>query len=118
KTLASKQCAKNEFEKLYYIHSRGGEMKRQFILLFIISILAIFATACGSKDVNTDSGAAGKVVVKHQFGETLVKKNPEKVVAFDFGVLDTLNYLGIEVIGVPKGNIPKYLKKYDDDKYA
>lgn len=93
-------------------------MKRQFILLFMISIFAVFATACGSQGVNTDTGSAEKIVVKHQLGETPVKKNPEKVVVFDFGVLDTLDRLGVEVVGLPKGTIPKYLKKYEDEKYA
>ena len=47
-----------------------------------------------------------------------VNKNPEKVVVFDFGILDTLDELGIEVAGLPQANIPGYLKKYEDEKYT
>ncbi len=52
------------------------------------------------------------------YGEAVVKKNPEKVVVFDFGILDTLDELGIEVAGLPQANIPSYLSKYEDEKYA
>ena len=45
-------------------------------------------------------------------------KNPEKVVVFDFGILDTLDELGIEVAGLPQTNVPSYLSKYEDSKYA
>ena len=34
-----------------------------------------------------------------------VTKNPEKVVVFDFGMLDTLDELGIEVAGLPQANV-------------
>ena len=47
-----------------------------------------------------------------------MKKNPEKVVVFDFGMLDTLDELGVEVAGLPQANVPAYLSKYEDAKYA
>src|SRR5699024_3605528 len=50
-------------------------------------------------------------------GETEVEKNPEKVVVFDFGALDTLDELDVEVAGVPQNNMPTYLDKYDSDEY-
>lgn len=99
-------------------------MKRQLSLLFIITILTIFASACGSKSSTETSAAkeekkeAEEIIVKHQFGETKVAPNPEKVVVFDFGVLDTLDKIGVEVAGLPKDSIPSYLSKYEDDKYA
>ena len=58
------------------------------------------------------------MTIKHELGETTVTKNPEKVVVFDFGMLDTLDELGIEVAGLPQSNIPSYLSKYEDEKYA
>jgi len=45
------------------------------------------------------------------------QKNPENVVVFDFGVLDTLDKLDIEVAGVPQGSIPDYLDKYTGSEY-
>ncbi|WP_374702715.1 siderophore ABC transporter substrate-binding protein [Bacillus sp. V5-8f] len=52
------------------------------------------------------------MTIKHQLGEAKVKKNPEKVVTFDFGSLDTLDKLGVDVTGVPVDNLPAYLDKY------
>jgi len=81
----------------------------------------IIISACGTntKDSNENTGAAPteELTIKHQLDETKVKKNPEKVIVFDFGSLDTLDKLGIEPIALPKTNIPKYLAKYEDEKY-
>src|SRR5699024_4116136 len=41
----------------------------------------------------------------------------ERVVAFDFGSLDTLDKLDIDVAAVPQQNIPGYLEKYEGDDY-
>lgn len=47
-----------------------------------------------------------------------VPKNPKKVVVLDYGVLDTMDKLGLgdTVVGMPRENVPSYLKKYDTDK--
>ena len=59
------------------------------------------------------------MTIKHELGEdSTVTKNPEKVVVFDFGILDTFDELGIEVAGLPQANIPSYLSKYEDEKYT
>lgn len=57
------------------------------------------------------------ITVEHALGETTVPVNPEKVVVFDFGVLDSLDKLGIDVVGIPKASVPSYLAKYEDAKY-
>jgi len=96
---------------------------RKFTLLIALSALLLFLAACGeSEDENTDKDAASEdkqetMTVEHELGKTDVAKNPEKVVVFDFGTLDSLDKLGIEVAGVPKGNIPTYLEKYEGDDY-
>ncbi|MCA6219572.1 siderophore ABC transporter substrate-binding protein [Photorhabdus antumapuensis] len=53
-----------------------------------------------------------KVTVKHLSGETEVKKNPQKVVSFDFGTYDSLVKLGLSdrVVALPTGNTPEYLR--------
>ena len=59
-----------------------------------------------------------ELTINHFLGETTVKKNPEKVVVFDFGTLDTLDALGVEVVGLPReGTVPSYLDKYNTDEY-
>src|SRR5690625_1658683 len=87
-------------------------------LVVILSVLTIMLVACGDKNsADTNNGEKETVNITHELGETEVQKNPEKVVVFDFGALDTLDKLGIEVVGVPKGNIPSYLEKYSSTDY-
>lgn len=104
-------------------------MKRLMMAFMLIAVM-VFVAACGGNDSKKeDEGTKGSadndnkqseevvLTIKHQLGETEVKQNPEKVVVFDFGALDTLDELGIEVAALPKATVPKYLSKYEDDKY-
>ncbi|MDA3130837.1 siderophore ABC transporter substrate-binding protein [Aliibacillus thermotolerans] len=72
--------------------------------------------ANGAEEVEETEEAA-EITVSHDLGETVVEKNPETVVTFDFGSLDTLDALGVEVSGVPQMNIPTYLEKYEGSEY-
>ncbi|MGM8213199.1 siderophore ABC transporter substrate-binding protein [Virgibacillus sp. W0430] len=99
-----------------------------FILLFAFIVVV---SACGSNgDANEEDTASGSeesiatedtsVTVKHELDdeEVVLEKTPEKVVVFDFGVLDTLDELGIEVTGVPQAVIPPFLEKYASEEYT
>lgn len=95
--------------------------------------LAVILAACGSNNAatsNNNTAAAGntgattaptteskELTIKHELGEITIKSNPQKVVVFDFGTLDTLDKLGVEVTGLPQSNVPSYLSKYSDAKY-
>lgn len=107
-------------------------MKKISMMLLMAALMIVLA-ACGTKDNDKakDEGSnssstpdssetAETVSVKHELSDTPVEvpKNPEKVVVFDFGTLDTLDDLGVEVAGLPRTNVPGYLSKYDDDKYV
>lgn len=59
-----------------------------------------------------------EITIKHKLGEAKLKKNPQNVVVFDYGVLDSLDKLGIEVKGVAQSSIPPYLEKFKDAKYT
>ncbi|WP_338471890.1 siderophore ABC transporter substrate-binding protein [Niallia sp. XMNu-256] len=93
--------------------------KLSFLLL---ALFVLFLSACNS---NSDSASEKEpsestetITVNHLLGETPVKVNPERVISFDFGILDTLDTLGIDVVGVPKaGTVPSYLEKYTSDDY-
>lgn len=98
--------------------------KLSFILALLV--LTIGLAACGAESKNEgeskennggNSEQAETMTLKHELDETTFDKNPKKVVVFDFGVLDTMDKLGIEVAALPKTNIPKYLSKYEDEKY-
>lgn len=104
--------------------------------LLMMAILAVVVAACGSNGSgnagNTNgaaspaadsaspsaSAAPAELTITDQLGEHVVPTNPQKVVVFDFGALDTLDKLGIEVTGVPSSNLPGYLSKYADEKYV
>lgn len=100
-------------------------MKKWIKAILVLMMFAVLA-ACGAEEEATDSQTADAqtteaetMTVTHELGETEVPKNPEKVVVFDFGILDTLDQLGVEsVAGVAQGNIPTYLEQYEDtEKY-
>ncbi|WP_088105733.1 siderophore ABC transporter substrate-binding protein [Halalkalibacter urbisdiaboli] len=72
----------------------------------------------GEEEVSSEPVAEEDVIITHELGEIKVPKNPENVVVFDFGVLDSLDKLGVEVAGVPQaGVIPSYLSKYAESTY-
>lgn len=93
---------------------------KKFLILICTSLFIVVLTACGgtNEGKETDNNdQSDEVVVEHELGKTTVEKNPEKVVVFDFGSLDTLDKLGIDVSAVPQQNIPSYLEKYESDDY-
>lgn len=92
-------------------------MKKVFAFVMLL-ILAMGVIACQTPEQSTDTSDTGATVtINHELGETEVSVNPEKIVVFDFGSLDTLDKLGIEVVGVPQGNIPAYLEKYESSDF-
>ncbi|MDR7078535.1 iron complex transport system substrate-binding protein [Neobacillus niacini] len=99
-------------------------MKKWSFLLVMFSMILVLA-ACGgakeeskTKSAGTETAKAEKMTIEHKYGEAVIDKNPEKVVVFDFGILDTLDELGVEVTGVPQTTIPAYLEKYAGEKYT
>ncbi|QKS69803.1 siderophore ABC transporter substrate-binding protein [Paenalkalicoccus suaedae] len=74
-------------------------------------------TEATSNEANTTEEEPTELVVEHDLGETTVPTNPEKVVVFDYGVLDTMRELGVDPIAVPQGNIPSYLNEFESDTY-
>lgn len=101
-------------------------MKKLSLFTLIFTMLLVLA-ACGSKDEKTSTASESEeakteesnvVKISHQYGEFDLEKNPEKVVVFDFGVLDTLDALGVEVTGLPQAVVPKSLEKYASKDYT
>ncbi|PIC75851.1 ABC transporter [Sporosarcina sp. P19] len=98
-----------------------------FVLLFTCMLVI---SACASKKTDnqadessstTQEGAEStEIKVQHELDdqEVVLNKVPERIVVLDFGVLDTLDSLGIEVAGVPQNAVPEYLKKYAGSEYT
>lgn len=58
------------------------------------------------------------ITVEHRQGSVTLPAVPQRVVVFDLSVLDTLEALGVEVIGVPKAHLPQRMAHYRDARYA
>lgn len=89
-------------------------IKKLGILLLTTMMLA----AC-NEDSNTTSASSEMITVSHQQGETSIPKTPKKVVVFNTATLDTMDALGIPVVGVPQTNshLPPILAKYKSADY-
>ncbi|MDQ0974778.1 iron complex transport system substrate-binding protein [Neobacillus niacini] len=101
-------------------------MKKLRLIALMFALIFLLA-ACGSaEETSKSSGTEGEkteevakeVKIKHEYGEVTIEKNPEKVVVFDFGVLDALDTLGVEITGLPQAIVPKTLEKYAGSEYT
>lgn len=61
---------------------------------------------------------AAEVVVQHKQGTARFTSVPQRVITFDIASLDTLDALGVDVIGVPKDFIPDSLSRYKGSNYT
>lgn len=100
-------------------------MKKLSLAVMMFALMA-FLVACGTdtkkpetSDSTGEKAESEVIEVTHELDKkpVEVKKNPETVVVFDFGILDTLDEIGVEVAGLPQSNIPAYLSKFEDAKY-
>ena len=101
-------------------------MKKLRFISLMFALIFLLA-ACGSaEETSKSSGAEGEkteevakeVKITHEYGEVTIEKNPKKVVVFDFGVLDALDTLGVEITGLPQAIVPKTLEKYAGKEYT
>ena len=92
--------------------------KKVSIIVGIIITLVVIGYGA-FKLLESQNTYEGNLTISHELGSTKVKQNPKNVVVFDFGVLDVLDYLDVDVVGLPKSStVPSYLSKYNDDKYT
>lgn len=92
-------------------------MKKFYTFLTSLALLFLLA-ACSEADTQSAPENTGEMMtIEHQSGVTKVAKNPQRVAVFDFGSLDTLQALDVEIIGLPKANLPNFLSTYKDPKY-
>jgi len=61
---------------------------------------------------------AQEIRIQHAKGETVLTAPPKKILVLDLPSLDTLDALGVDVAGVPGGNLVPYLRKYEDERYV
>ena len=100
------------------------------ILRFVLALSLIFSmiglAACssvpgaaseGPKSENVNVETDTSITIEHELDQISIKKNPERVVVFDFGVLDILDYIEKDIVGLPKQSLPPFLDKYNDGLY-
>lgn len=108
-------------------------MKKLTVVFMAFALMLVLA-ACGSKDEdkkpeasnsgsdntseNSEAAESKEMTFKHELGETTLEETPRTVAVFDFGVLDTLDELGVEVAGIPQATMPAYLEKFAGDDYT
>lgn len=92
--------------------------KKVFKFMTVLSLFIL--AACGSQQGDTEGKEAKKLVIEHKLGTTEITGKPERVVVFDYGVLDMIAYLeDVEVVGVARGStyLPELSKYADKEKY-
>lgn len=88
--------------------SRSAALRRLTVLTVRACIVAAAALSATTWAATTDT-----LTITHSSGEAAVPVNPTRVVALDWAVLDTLEALGVEAIGIPSSsNPPPTLPRY------
>lgn len=99
--------------------------QRSTVLLAAASALALAGcstsgTAAESEPSADASAAAAPetVSVEHAQGTAEVPVDPEMLITFDLGFLDSMEAVGEEAQGLPKGSLPEQFAKYDAEEYV
>ncbi|WP_340617141.1 siderophore ABC transporter substrate-binding protein [Xenorhabdus entomophaga] len=85
------------------------------VIASLLSVTSYSALSQSLESITPNSVIAQSgdyATVKHLSGETQVKKNPQRVVLFDFGTYDSMVQLGLSgrVIALPIDNLPEYVR--------
>lgn len=96
---------------------------KNLMLLLVVIISAIAMVGCSvNPAVVEPEGIIEEIpttiTIKHELDEVTVNKNPKKVIVFDYGILDVLDNVDEDIIGLPKKSVPPYLDKYRSDDYV
>lgn len=78
--------------------------------------MSVALLALGSSMI---ASAQDSISVDHIKGNVTLPISPKRVAILDFGILDTMDQLGVDIdLAVPQTLMPSYLSKYQSDKYA
>ncbi|MFD2923379.1 siderophore ABC transporter substrate-binding protein [Halobacillus naozhouensis] len=90
---------------------------KKWLLLMSVAIVLVVLSACGESGETSGAEEGEIITVEHELGKTEVPKNPESVVVFDYGIVDSLDKLGVNIEAVAKKSLPEYLSHYSSDQY-
>lgn len=93
-------------------------LRRPLTGAILAPLVALSLVACGD-DADEKAESGETITITDSRGTEEVPLNPDSVVVYDMGVLDTLDTLGVDAVtGVAKGAAPSYLEKYEGDDYV
>lgn len=96
--------------------------QRSTALLAAASALALAGcstSGAATTDEAQSSASAETISVEHAQGTTEVPLDPENVITFDLGVLDSMEALGEQAQGLPKGGaLPEQFSEYRSDEFV
>ena len=89
-------------------------MKTKKVWTVFLAFLLLLSVIGSAQTAQSD------ITLAHEHGEVKIQTNPEKVVVFDYGLLDALDAAGVTSIkGVPKSSrLPQHLTKYAASDYV
>lgn len=91
-------------------------------LLTTSLLAATVLTACSpsapSEGSTGNSNTNDAIKIEHSLGTTELQKTPVKTVVFDYGLVDILDGLGVEITALPKTQLPAALEKFKADSYS
>ncbi|WP_313581054.1 ABC transporter substrate-binding protein [Chishuiella sp.] len=85
------------------------------ISLLIAASVVILFTSCKNEQKEQTISEKETVTIVHGLDSVVVPKNPQRVIVLDYSELEDLDYIGANVIGIPKSGLPTHLKKYGED---
>lgn len=93
-------------------------MNKKIGIIVGIAIVGLLGATALLKPSNTTTvNTEETVTVSHRGGETTVKKNPENVVVLDYGSVDILDEMGVDIKALPKSSLPSYLGEFKGEEY-
>ena len=85
---------------------------KQMIKIITIALVAFVMLGC-TNNGDTNTPKLETIAVSHVKGTADVVRDVKKAVIFDFGILDIMSALKVDVeVAVPSGNLPEYLNAY------
>ncbi len=102
----------------YIMNKKEVTMKKYIKCLtmsLLVAILTFTATGCSNNQKIAETGDT--IEIAHTKGNATVNRKAGKVAVFDFGILDIMDNLNIDVeYAIPSDSLPSYLSKYKEAK--
>lgn len=96
-------------------------MNKKVLAIVAAAAIVVAGGAYLLKGNNTTESkySEGQIEVTHELGTTVLEEAPKNVVVLDFGALDILSEMDVNIVGLPKsGTLPEYLDEYSAEQYT